>query len=151
MTDDDWIKRTKKSAATMEKNKTVKPRPQTTWKQQWETIAGVDIFFRSQWEVDYAKYLQFLKENGNIAEWKYECKTFWFDKIKRGCVSYKPDFKVIENSGEHSWHEVKGWMDNNSKTKLKRMKKYYPKEKIVLIREPQIKEIRKKFSFLLGS
>jgi len=32
------------------------------------------------------------------------------------------------SNGTHQWHEVKGWMDARSKTKLKRMAKYHPAE-----------------------
>src|SRR3990167_6016438 len=63
-------------------------------------------------------------------EWDYECKTFWFEKIKRGVRSYTPDFYL---KSENEYHEVKGWMDTRSITKLKRMKKYYPEVKMVVI------------------
>ena len=102
-------------------------RPKASWKASWQEIGGKRKYFRSRWESNYAKYLQFQKENGLIKEWHHECETFWFDGIKRGCVSYLPDFKVETNDGNHEFHEVKGWMDSASKTKIKRMAKYYPK------------------------
>lgn len=79
-----------------------------------------DIFFRSKAEANYARYLNFLR-----IKWQYEPKTFDFAKIRRGCVSYKPDFYLPE---EDRWIEVKGWFDAKSKTKLKRFKIYYPEE-----------------------
>lgn len=123
------------------------PRP-VKWKQGWVTIGDQQHFFRSMWEVDYAKYLELLKKHKQIKDWEYEPVTFWFDAIKRGTRSYLPDFRVTENDGRVVFHEVKGWMDDKSKTKLKRMKKYHPEVKIYLVQEAQIKEIRKKFSFL---
>lgn len=97
----------------------------------WAEIGGKRFFSRSLWERNYANYLQWQKERGEILDWEYEAQTFWFDKIKRGVRSCLPDFKVTVSSGVE-WHEVKGWMDSRSKTRLRRMKKYYPKEVVVL-------------------
>lgn len=91
------------------------------------------IFFRSAWEANYARYLDFLQKNGQIISWEYEPKTFWFEKIQRGVRSYKPDFHVQVKGGVFEWHEVKGWMYPRAKTALKRFKKYYPQETLVLI------------------
>jgi hypothetical protein len=101
--------------------------------QGWVTVGERRFYVRSMWERNYALYLQWLVERGEIAAWDYECETFWFGGIKRGVVSYLPDFKVTENSGKHIWHEVKGYMDARSKTKLKRMKRFYPHEKVIVI------------------
>lgn len=105
----------------------------TTWKQGWREIGGIRKYYRSRWEANYARYLQFLKERKEITSWEHEPETFWFNGIKRGCVSYLPDFKVILNDGESEYHEVKGYMDSKSKTKIKRMAKYHPKVKLVVI------------------
>lgn len=104
-----------------------------SWKASWQEIGGKRKYFRSRWESNYARYLQFLKETGNILEWEHEPKTFWFDGIKRGCMSYLPDFSVTELSGKLVYHEVKGWMDDRSKTKIRRMAKYHPKETLIVI------------------
>lgn len=114
-----------------------------TWKAGWREIGGKRCFFRSRWEANYARYLEWLKGLGNITDWQHEPHTFWFDGIKRGCVSYKPDFRVT--TGErYEWHEVKGWMDARSKTTLARMCRYHPAEKIVVIRERDYLEIKNK-------
>lgn len=63
---------------------------------------------------------------GDLVSWEHEPVTFWFEKIRRGARSYKPDFRVVEAGKEPYFIEVKGWMDAQSKTKLKRMKKYHP-------------------------
>lgn len=125
-----------------------KPNRPVTTKQGWATIGGKKCFFRSKWEYDYALYLELLKKHKQIKEWEYEPETFWFEAIKRGVRSYLPDFKITEKDGSIVFHEVKGFMDAKSKTKLTRMKKYHPDVKLYLVREAQIKEIRKKFSFL---
>jgi hypothetical protein len=98
-----------------------------------------DTYFRSAWEANYARYLNFLKKNKDIVDWEYEPKTFIFEQIKRGTRAYTPDFRVVYRGGRYEWHEVKGWMDGPSKTRLKRMEKYYPTEKIILIDETWFK------------
>jgi len=106
-----------------------------SWKAGWREIGGYRKFYRSRWEANYARYLQWLKERGEIQDWKHEPETFWFEAIKRGVRSYLPDFRVWENNGETPLHEVKGWMDDRSKTVLKRMAKYHPDQRIIVIRE----------------
>ena len=126
-----------------------KPSRPVTWKQGWATVGGKKHFFRSGWEVEYAQYLEILKKYKKIKEWEYEPITFWFEPIKRGTRSYLPDFRITETNGDIVYHEVKGYLDSKSKTKLKRMKKYYPEIKLYLIREAQMKEIRSKFGSML--
>lgn len=93
----------------------------------------IGIYVRSRWEANYARYLNILKENGDIKDWKYEQDTFIFDEIKRGTRSYTPDFKIINNDSIIEYHEIKGYMDDKSRIKLKRMEKYYPNIKVIVI------------------
>ncbi len=109
----------------------------------WWVGDGKRYYIRSRWEMNYACRLVFLKKRGRIKDWEYETDTFWFEKIKRGVRSYTPDFKIFNNDGTIEYHEVKGWMDPRSKTKLKRMKIYYPKIKLVLIDQSVYNEIKK--------
>ena len=106
----------------------------------WREIGGKRVYFRSKWECNYGRYLQYLKEQGQIQDWEHEPKTFWFDKIKRGVKSYLPDFRVISSSGCDYWVEVKGFLDSRSKTKLKRFKAYFPDEKLELVTGAWFKE-----------
>lgn len=101
--------------------------------QGWRTVGSRNIYFRSGWEVNYARYLQWLQEKGQILNWEHEPKTFWFEKIRRGTRSYLPDFKVTKLDGSHYWVEVKGYMDSKSVTKIKRFKKYYPEETLQIV------------------
>jgi len=94
--------------------------------QKWRTIGGQTAFFRSKQEANYARWLEFQKRQGMIKHWEHEPVTFWFDGIKRGITSYKPDFRVTKPDDSVEYHEVKGWMDSRSKTKLNRMAKYHP-------------------------
>lgn len=91
------------------------------------------IYVRSIWEANYARYLTELVRAGQVLSWEYEPRVFEFERIRRGTRSYTPDFLVQFNNGHHEWHEVKGWLDPKSKTKLKRMARYYPGETVVLI------------------
>lgn len=115
----------------------------------WREIGGRHIFARSSWEANYARYLQLLKEIQEIKEWEHEAQTFWFAKIKRGVRSYLPDFRVVQNDGSHEYHEVKGWMDKRSQTKLKRMAKYFPDIKIRVIDKAWFKANRARLSSIV--
>jgi hypothetical protein len=120
-----------------------------SWKHGWRTIGEKRIYARSRWEANYARYLEFLLKIGEIKKWEYEPETFWFKEIKRGCVSYLPDFRITNNDGSIEYHEVKGWMDDRSKTKIKRMAKYYPEIKLKVIFRDLYKEIDTKLSGII--
>lgn len=120
------------------------PRPNATWKAGWREIGGKRNYYRSRWEANYARYLEWLKQLGEISDWQHEPETFWFESIKRGVRSYLPDFRVWEIDGSSALHEVKGWMDARSKTTLKRMAKYHPGERIIVIREKTYNDIARK-------
>jgi hypothetical protein len=102
-----------------------------------------NTYFRSSWEANYARYLNWLKDQGQIAGWEYEAEVFVFHGETRGAITYRPDFKVTENDGEIVFHEVKGWMDGPSKTRLRRMKKHYPEVKLIVIGEEEYKAVKK--------
>ena len=78
----------------------------------WAIIGNKEpIYFRSSWEYYYAM----------------------FQAIKRGVRSYLPDFCITHLNGSEEWSEVKGFLDTKSKTKMKRMAKYYPEVNIRLV------------------
>ena len=96
-----------------------------------EDLGG--LYVRSSWEANYARYLQWLVGQGEIASWEYEPDTFEFEAIKRGTRFYTPDFKITNNDGTIEYHEIKGYMDDRSRVKLKRMAKYYPDVPLMVI------------------
>lgn len=121
-----------------------------SWKQGWREIGGQRIYFRSAWEANYARYLEWLLARGEIIKWEHEPETFWFEKIRRGTRSYLPDFRVVERGGAVHFHEVKGWMDAASKTKIKRMAKYHPAVSLIVIDAKAYKAIAKTMRPLIG-
>ena len=118
-------------------------------KRGWFDINGQEMFFRSIWEANYALYLDFLVKIGEIRAWKYEARTFLFDKIITGTRTYKPDFEVLTKNGSIEYHEVKGWMTPKSNTQLKRMKKYHPKVKVIVIDQKAYTDIKNKIGKML--
>lgn len=112
-----------------------------TWKAAWREFGGKKHFYRSRWEANYGRYLEFLKLHSKIKDWLHEPDIFWFEGVKRGSVSYLPDFKIINNDDSIEYHEVKGWMDARSKTKISRMAKYHPSVKLIVIQKKEYDEI----------
>lgn len=99
----------------------------------WRDVGYHRCYFRSLWEYRYALWLEYQVQHAMIYTWEHEPHTFWFESIKRGVRSYLPDFKVWLTEDEYYWVEVKGYWDAKSLTKVKRMRKYYPDEKLVLV------------------
>lgn len=120
------------------------------WKGGHREIAGRRVFFRSRWEANYGRYLQWLKEHGAITEWEHEPITFWFEKIRRGTRSYLPDFRVTENNGSVAYHEVKGWMTQRSATAINRMRIYHPTVTLIVIPAKTYRLIEKQVSGLVA-
>jgi len=121
---------------------------QRNFKAGMRQIGSIEKFYRSSWEANYARYLEYLKINGHIKNWWHEPRTFWFEKIKRGTRSYLPDFQVFRLDDTHYWIEVKGYMDAKSKIKIKRFRKYYPEEELIIKDGSWFKENSRKISIL---
>jgi len=79
----------------------------------------LDINLRSSWEANFARVLNMYK-----ITFDFEPTVFSFP-IKRGTKAYTPDFFLNKTE---DWIEIKGYLDDKSKIKLKRFKRYYPKE-----------------------
>lgn len=113
----------------------------------YRTIGGREIYFRSLWEMNFARVLQWHLDTKTpfkdkiLISWAYEPETFIFHAIQKGTRSYKPDFKVVYQDGQtsmfdyhpHFWCEVKGYLKPQDRTKLNRMAKYYPAEVVHVI------------------
>lgn len=105
------------------------------------------IYFRSAWEANYARYLNKLKSMNVVESWAYEPKTFWFDGIKRGVMSYKPDFCVVyKGDPKEVYVEIKGWQTPKDRTKWRRMAKYHPEIKLEIVGEKQYLALKRKWA-----
>lgn len=80
----------------------------------------LDLYVRSKMEANILRYYKFIK-----VKYVYEPREFEFLKIKRGSRFYKPDIYLPE---QDKLIEIKGWFTASDKTKLRRLKKYYPEE-----------------------
>lgn len=95
---------------------------------------GRTITTKSNGETRFALFLDILQATGTVRAWDYESKEFWFEDIKRGTVSYKPDFVVDWWNGGRIFYEVKcGKFRQKDCTKWKRLAKKYPDTKLVLV------------------
>jgi hypothetical protein len=99
----------------------------------WRQVGGMLFYFRSRWEANFGKYLEWIKSKGDNKDWKHEPKFFEFLEVKHGIRRYLPDFEVIEANGTSTWVEVKGYLSDKDKTKIKRFQKYYPTERLMVI------------------
>lgn len=124
----------------------ISKRTKCSWKSGTREIADRKIFFRSRWEANYARYLEYLKQHKKIKEWEHENKIFWFKDFKDNCKAYLPDFEVFLNNGKTEYHEVKGWYDKRSKTKIRKTRKEYPSISLKLIKEKQYKKIKENYA-----
>jgi hypothetical protein len=141
-TDDFWHRRSLKAHAARAKNGTHTGHKEGgQYGAGWREIAGARVFFRSRWEANYARWLEVLRERGSIAKWEHEPETFWFEGIKRGTLSYLPDFRVTRPDGSIEYHEVKGWMTPRSRTAIKRMAKYHPTVKLLVVDQRRYKAL----------
>ena len=104
------------------------------------------MFFRSGWEANIARYLNYQIEHGKIEKWFYESKRFVFPTIKVGVRSYLPDFCIVLKDGKTEWIEVKGYMTKKGQTAINRFAKFYPKEKLTIVGKKTYEEIKKEYS-----
>ena len=109
-----------------------------------------DQWYRSSWERNIARDLNHLQAKGEIRFWEYEIRRFFFP-VKRGNKSYLPDFRVWYPDGSYEWWEVKGFLDNDSKIKLRRFALHHTEEslKLRMIDRPVYMEIKKEFEHIL--
>lgn len=97
-------------------------------------------YFRSKMEANIARYYNFLG-----IKWEYEPREFKFP-VERGIRYYKPDFYLPETD---TYIECKGWFDPKSKTRMKRMAKYYPDVKVHIIEWDEYTAIAKQVAGLI--
>lgn len=108
------------------------------------TREDLGLYVRSSWEANLARVMRVCG-----IEFRYEPKIYKFPQ-DHGNNRYTPDFKIDHIPG-HSYTgyiEVKGYMDEDSKVKLKRMEKYYPFDLVLILGRTAYREIEKEFSWM---
>ena len=103
-------------------------------------IGGKQYKFRSKLERNWAVSLQFLKEQGEIYDWRYEQTTFLFPDEMRGAKQFLVDFDILNNDWTLEYHETKGWLQGKDVTKFRLVAKYRPEVKIVLVMSGKAKK-----------
>lgn len=111
-------------------------------------INGKDYTFKSTWEVEIAKRLQSLLDNGYIYSWDYESKHFNFQDMKRGIRSYCPDFEVVLADQTCLYIEVKGWKMPTSMKRIEMFRERYPHVKFYLIDDKEYGKILSQSDYL---
>src|SRR5262249_48437774 len=105
------------------------------------------LFVRSSWEANYARYLNLLMRLGVVEKWDYEPETFWFKGIRRGTTSYRPDFRVkYKGDSRLEYVEIKGWIVAKDQVKWRRMAKYHPHIKLVIVKAKEYYALQNKWS-----
>ena len=87
--------------------------------------------FRSATEANFARILEHLG-----MQWKFEERSFVFDGYKTKPHVYIMDFEIIKidkrktvpEGMTEGFYEIKGYMNAQSRNKLRRLKKNYPEE-----------------------
>jgi len=90
-----------------------------------------NIYFRSSWEANYARYLNYLIKQGNIIKWEFEPTTF---PLKNGNL-YTPDFRITFSTGHIEYHEVKGWDYPKGIIARQQFNHCFPHLKLILINQ----------------
>lgn len=91
-------------------------------------IGDKEYFFRSKAEVKLAKYLQLLKETGHKKDWEYESHKFVFADS-----SWLVDFTVRNNDDTFEYYEYKGYVEEDTRRKLKLLNKYWPQAQVTMV------------------
>ncbi len=105
-----------------------------------------ELYTRSRAEANWARWLQFHRDRGDVREWWYEPMIFEFEPIRHGTTRYTPDFLVLHPDRSHHWEELKGWKKPTGETALKRMALYHPEVELRVISWEQFRAIERQVS-----
>lgn len=100
----------------------------------------------SNYEYDYALWLDHLYEHGKIAGWIRNTTRFAFSKpiesFGKTIHSHCPDFIVFNLDGTYEIHEVKGWENERTVKVLAQFKKDYANLTYKMISKEDLKSIQ---------
>lgn len=95
----------------------------------------IGIYFRSRWEANFARYLQFTNQ-----AFQYEPTSFSLMCGK----TYTPDFMIGD-----TYYEVKGWWTQIAKEKFNAFCEEYPNVKLKIIGANEYNSIKDQYSNLI--
>ena len=87
--------------------------------------------YASNWEAEYARYLDGRKHLGEIVSYCHEPLRFNLAPA----TSYTPDFIVVSSSGRIEIHEVKGYLRDDAGVKFKIAAAQFPYFVFVMLRK----------------
>ena len=106
----------------------------------------------SNYEYDYALYLDYLYSTGDISGWVRNTTLFGFsqpveyqNKRGRTTKSHRPDFLIFNNDGTYEIHEVKGWMNEKAKAVDEQFRRDYPNLVYKIIGKNEILALQAEF------
>lgn len=124
-------------------------------KRGWRKVGRKKIYFDSRSEYIYYVYLDWLKRTKKIKDFVYHPPYFDFSQwIKFGTNRYEVDFKVVESNGRERYVEIKNTenldkMDSKSRTRIKRLRKYFPDVELEVKSSKAVSELGKTLSLLV--
>lgn len=98
-------------------------------------------YVRSAWEADFARILKLHNLN-----YKYEPRVFRLIKPNGEIIHYTPDFYIKSNN---TFYEVKGWLHDLDKEKIKLFQEQHPQYNLVMISATKFAELSLKYRDLI--
>jgi hypothetical protein len=123
-------------------------RGQVPRSRRGKTGARIDIgptVFRSCWEADWARQLEFWRRAGLVKRWEYEPDSFALP-FKAKPKRYLPDFKVYWAGSLVEYHEVKGVADARARRNAIGMRRFHPDVRVRRIGIDCIREMRREMA-----
>lgn len=109
----------------------------------------------SNYEYNYALYLDHCYNQGDIAGWVRNTTRFGFSepvsitgKVSKRTTttkSHAPDFLVFNLDGTYEIHEVKGWMNDKAKKVDEQFRKDYPNLTYKIIGKDEMLALQSEF------
>lgn len=107
----------------------------------------------SNYEYDYALFLDYLYSSGDIAGWIRNTTQFYFSEPvpispknkERTVKSHRPDFIIFNKDGTYEIHEVKGWMNMKATKVDEQFRKDYPDLTYKIIGRDEILALQAEF------
>jgi hypothetical protein len=84
--------------------------------------SGKDEFGRNKLEAKFGRYLDYIKQRGDIKDYRFESVKFRLAKR----TWFTPDYYAIRSDDAHLVFEVKGHWEDDARVKIKVAAEMYP-------------------------